>query len=575
MKNFFYCIFLIVWAFYTEAPLFGKDNKTGLRERVYVQTDKQLYLAGEPVLMKILTTNQELKPIDFSKTVYVELVADSVALLQIKVELTEGTGMGRMLLPVDLMTGYYRLIAYTQFMRNEGNDVFFEKNIAVYNSFQAPPVPPEGGETPLRNFTVDGTLPPLWGGQGEVKTDKTTYSTRARGELTINGLPDNIFTLSVSISGKELIPAAASNISLFQQNLLKKTAGNTITAQHNVFLPEYEGHIVTGKIINHLTGNQESDTVSLTSGLAFLGEGIRFFTGQRNETGEILFFTSGITGTKEIATIVYPASEKYRIDIQSPFISRFAPKKMPVLHIDSTCLENLLDRSVALQVFHYFAEETPEIQYVAPSNFKMKPTWNYPLDEYTRFATMREVFVEFIIGARFRNRDGKQELSVYSQKDNNYYTYGAMPLVLLDGVPVSDHNLIYSYDPLAVETINIYCVPYLFGGQLFDGIVELITYRRIHADLNLNKSTQILSYEGPQLPYQIYTPDYSNEKNHEPRIPDSRHTLLWNTGVRLNGKNSIRLPFDTSDLTGEFQVTVEGVTKDGEMIFATAVFVVE
>jgi hypothetical protein len=383
-----------------------------------------------------------------------------------------------------------------------------------------------------------------------------------------------MFTFSVTIAGKELIPVSESNVSLFQKNMTKKSAGNTITAQQEAFLPEYEGHIVTGKVINNQTGKQESDTISLTFGLAFPGEGIRFFTGQKNETGNILFFTSGISGTKEIATIVYPADEKYRIDIQSPFISQFASKTMPALRVDSACFEKLLDRSVALQVFHYFAEETTENQYISVPNFNIQPTWNYPLDEYTRFATMREVFIEFITGARFRRNSGKQELSIYTKRGNTF-VYGTMPLVLLDGVPISDHDVIYNYDPLSVEQINIYYGPCSLGGYWFDGIVELITYRRLHADLNLSKATQITSYQGPQLPYRLETPNYSDDKSRQNRMPDSRHTLLWNPDVRTDGKTSIRVPFDTSDLTGEFQATVEGITKDGKIIFATSFFKVE
>jgi len=150
-----------------------------------------------------------------------------------------------------------------------------------------------------------------------------------------------------------------------------------------------------------------------------------------------------------------------------------------------------------------------------------------------------------------------------------------MPLVLLDGVPIADHDAIYNYDPLAVERINIYYGPCVLGGYLFDGIVELTTYRRLHADLKLNRSSQILTYEGPQLPYKLDTPDYSDEKNRQSRMPDGRHTLLWNTDVRTDGKPSIRVPFDTSDLTGEFQATVEGITKDGEIFFASSFFKVD
>ena len=555
MKKYFCCIFLIVVTFN-----FAKASQ--LCERIYVQTDKQLYLAGEPVLLKVLTTDNQQIPIVFSKIAYVELIGDSDVQAQIKVELTNGAGAGRIQLSADLPTGCYRLVAYTQFMRNEGADVFFEKNIAVLNTFltdyQLKEMEQESHFSQVKE-SESGTI--------SLQPDKITYSTRDRGELTITGLPENLHTLSVSVSGKEIIPVAESDMSLIQKHLTKKTTNFT-----GEFLPEYEGHIITGKIIDNQTEKQEHTILS--SGLSIPGEGIRFFAGQETATGDVRFFTSRISGTKEISTVLYHADEIYRVDIQSPFVSSHTPQPMPELHVDTACYRQLLERSVALQVFRYFSDDPSEKQNIPEPRFKMKPTWSYPLDEYTRFTTMREVFIEFIVGARFRKREGKQEISVFTRR-GLYYDYGTMPLVLLDGVPVSDHDVIYNYDPLAVEKINIYYGPIVMGGYLFDGIVELTTYRRLHQDLHLNRSSQILPYEGPQLLYRLDTPDYSQEKNHRSRIPDGRHTLLWNPDVRTSGKSSIRLPFDTSDLTGEFQATVEGITKDGQIVFATAVFKVE
>ena len=648
MKRYFCCILLISVA----GQLFGQYGRVELHERVYVQTDKQLYLAGEPVLMKLLTVDAERIPLVFSKVAYVELVDDSIARMQIKVELANGTGTGRMLLPTDLPTGYYRLIAYTQFMRNEGVDVFFEKNIAVVNTFQSGYHPDEADSEKGHLSRTDSLSSGEGGGRGfSLQADKATYTTRAHGELIISGLPKNIHTLSVSVAGKELLPVIESDISLFQKTRTKKTN----TARSTEFLPEYEGHIITGKIVDNQTekvnnekvktikvdnrkvetekiNNEKVETeyqklkdemtdaisnndvkkmvelgkkiekldgirdklediskpednmsepeddmseIILAPGLTFpAGGGIRFFAGQKSKTGDVRFFTSGISGMKEIATVVYCADEKYRIDIQSPFVSRYAPESMSVLRIDSAYYSRLLARSVALQVFRYFSDDSSENQNVSESHFKMQPTWSYPMDEYTRFTTMREVFIEFIVGARFRRNAGKQEISVLTKRGSNF-DYGTMPLVLLDGVPVSDHDAIYNYDPLTVDRINIYYGPIDMGGFLFDGIVELLTYRRLHADLNLNRSSQVITYEGTQPPYRLDVPDYSEGRNRQSRIPDRRHTLLWNPDVQTDGTTSIRLPFDTSDLTGEFQATVEGITNDGEMVHATSFFTVE
>lgn len=545
--------------------IYGNIAASPLRERVYLQTDKNLYLAGETVLMKILTTDTELIPVDFSKTAYIELVSKDEALFQIMVEMKKGIGMGQMKLPTDLPSGYYRLIAYTQFMRNESVDEFFEKNIVVINTFISGYYLSDEELATENNINNDEKNDFV---SVKLVCDKNNYPKRTNGQLTITQLPENIHTLSVTIAGKDIIPTTETNVSLFNKN--RKKISSVFTGE---FLPEYEGHTIYGNIIDSQTGNLTDEVLS--KGISIPGDGIRFFAGQKVKTGEYRFITSGITDSKEVATVIYHADEKYKMEIVSPFVTHYIPTQMPELYIDSVYYGQLLARSVALQALNYFSDNSLLNRKLHDPLLKLEPTRSFILDEYTRFTTMREVFTEFITGARFRRNSGKQEVQILITRSDNYYEWGIMPLVLLDGAPIPNHDAIFKFDPLLVEKINIYNTPIVMGGLWFDGIVELITYTGLRQGLDLDKSTQILSYEGPQSQYNIDYPDYSNEKNRYPRIPDSRHTLLWKPDIRLDGNSNIHLPFSTSDLTGEFQITVEGVTKDGKLVVGTAVFVVE
>ena len=570
MKRYFLTLILsgIIFQF------FGQAGKNIVYERVYLQTDKQLYLSGEQIQLKLFTVDAERIPVVFSKIAYAELVDDTIARIQIKVSLINGIGAGRMELPTDLPTGIYRLIAYTQYMRNESVEVFFEKNICVVNTFQSGYYPNEaylGNDVQGAGNDVQGTRN---GMQGVVlRPDKTTYSTREHGELTVSGLPDNIHTLSVSISGNEQI-IDNKTIQLFIPHKPTTFSGEC--------LPEYEGHILTGKVIDNQTGkvidNQTRITLfnnpSFTTGLAFPGNKIRFFTGQKTKTGDVRFFTSGIAGTKNVATVIYNADEKYRVEIISPYITHYAPTNRPILRIDSSFYKQILVRSVALQILHYFANDSENTHIIQASNFKTIPTNSYLLEEYTRFTTMEDVFSEFIINARFRRKNGKWELSVLVKKGTSA-NFSTNPLVLLDGVPISNHELIYNYDPLLVEQINIYNDIFHFGDQTFEGIIELKTYRGQVQDINFGKETQIIPYEGPQLYHQQFNPDYAIVKNRTNRMPDSRHTLLWNPYLQTERKSVVSIPFDTSDLLGDYQATIEGITKTGEIIYSTIFLKVE
>lgn len=57
------------------------------------------------------------------------------AVVQARLVLEKGVGDGCLQLPSTLPTGNYRLVAYTRYMRNEGEEVFFEKPLAVVNTF--------------------------------------------------------------------------------------------------------------------------------------------------------------------------------------------------------------------------------------------------------------------------------------------------------------------------------------------------------------------------------------------------------------------------------------------------------
>ena len=68
---------------------------------------------------------------------------------------------------------------------------------------------------------------------------------------------------------------------------------------------------------------------------------------------------------------------------------------------------------------------------------------------------------------------------------------------------------------------------------------------------------------GLQVTRRFYAPDYAEASARESRLPDYRHTLLWLPAVETNGSTTVTLPFSTSDLTGRYRVTVEGITREG------------
>ncbi len=109
-------------------------------EKIYLHTDRAVYLTGEMLWFKVYQVDGSLhKPLDLSKVVYVEVIsAAKEKMVQVKVEMSEGFGSGSLFLPASLNSGFYSLRAYTSLMKNFSAEFYFHKSIKLINPFVRP-----------------------------------------------------------------------------------------------------------------------------------------------------------------------------------------------------------------------------------------------------------------------------------------------------------------------------------------------------------------------------------------------------------------------------------------------------
>lgn len=106
-----------------------------LQEKVFLHTDRDAYVAGELIWFKIYTISAENKLLDLSKVAYVEVISrENKVVLHAKIALNNGQGNGSFYLPVSLESGNYQLRAYTNWMRNQSPDFFFQKQLSILNT---------------------------------------------------------------------------------------------------------------------------------------------------------------------------------------------------------------------------------------------------------------------------------------------------------------------------------------------------------------------------------------------------------------------------------------------------------
>ncbi len=105
-------------------------------EKVYIHTDRTYYYPGDDIWFKaylIDASNRLLS--NQSSNLHVELISPSSKIISSRViRLDGGLGNGDFRLPNDLKSGRYQLRAYTNFMRNYDDQLFFKKEIIVISS---------------------------------------------------------------------------------------------------------------------------------------------------------------------------------------------------------------------------------------------------------------------------------------------------------------------------------------------------------------------------------------------------------------------------------------------------------
>ena len=507
------------------------------KERIQVQTDKDFYLAGEKMGLKLYGIDDQGKALEFSRVVYVELLGDKNNVVQLKVEMNNATGEAIMQLPYTLASGVYDLVAYTRWMRNEGEGIFSRQKIAVFNSLRY------AQNMDCINF-VDGDAPApalSSNGQGlQIKTDKSQYDNREAVKVSIDGMPQDA-TFSVSIVRQDVTSG---------ESTAEKINGSTPTSGIK-YLPELEGLIIDSEL------NTKSDNKQMIRpNMTIQGNDVHYYAGQVSSEGKLQFYTTALQGVTEVVTGM---TGEGHLELLTPFVAT-PPAQMRPITLYRSYEESLTERSVALQATdHFFGSTSPE-KVVPEKQFPfLNPKWIYDLDHYKRFPTFEETFIEFMPCVSTLGSKGNRRIVAF---DSDAQAAGTgNTLVLLDGVAIMDHELLLAYDPHLVKYVEVFVEDFAIGNQLYNGILSIKTPNRKLSGFTLPSTSVMCEYEGVQAPTDYLMPSAS--KDVQANLPDFRHTLYWNPNVTANNN---QLECRTSDMCGTYIVKVTGRTSDGKII---------
>jgi hypothetical protein len=258
---------------------------------------------------------------------------------------------------------------------------------------------------------------------------------------------------------------------------------------------------------------------------------------------------------------------------ENSFLGEYAQFIPPKLSLDTGMMELIGRRNVSAQVENafYAVKKDSVLSNDGHFSFFFTPDKTYNLDDFTRFPTMDDIFREIIPEVIVRIRDGNSSLVMMNSTSG--YRFANPPLVLVDGIPIADANVVMNYDPALIKTISLVTRHYFYGGLETDGIISIETYDGLAKHVSVTDMVRV-NYIQSQSGKIYYAPQYDGEQALT-RIPDFRTQLYWNPAIHLHPGATETLSFFTGDLSGNYFVEVVGVGSAGERIYWKQTFVVK
>ena len=541
------------------------------QERIYLHYNSSLLLSGEHLLFKIYCINTKTKKLsDLSKIVYIELIGvDKKSVFKQKIWLESGLGQSDYFIPTNISSGNYKLIAYTQWMQNGEVEDFFQGDISIINPFQDnqgsiiskekfDTITNPDKEVIYSNFKLNNSK--IKNSEFiKLETNNQTFSNRGEVILKVSGLLDNNSFGNYSIAVRKIDSMETAN-KITAVNYINKLKLNLNLIGQPTYIPELRGELLSGKITSN---NQENKVSNKKVILTINGKYPIFKIANTNSEGIFHFnLNNDYINSEALVQVFGHKKEDFTINFKQKSPINYNDLIFNNFNINSNMKDFILDRSIHNQIENaYDSVKSNSIINLKKIN-PFHPTTGvleYILDDYTRFPTVKETFVE-IIDKAWLTKENENYTFRMRGNEANYIS----PIVLVDGILVQNHNAIVDFSAKKIKKITIIQDKYSYGSQKFEGIISIET---LNNDFEVNISANNIS------PLELFPPErkktYFNQTyingNSLDRIPDFRNQLLWEPNFNLNKKEAI-ITFYSSDNSGDYEICLEGFTENGNPV---------
>ncbi|WP_439335920.1 hypothetical protein [Thalassobellus sediminis] len=538
------------------------------RETVFLSSNSNVFVVGETLYYNFfcLAANKSLSSI--SKLGYVALLGENgQTLFKHKLLLNKGLGNGDYFISTEIKTGQYKLVAYTKWMKN-ANPLFL-KDIYIINPFLINKNTNKKESVIIQIDTTEIEAPKVNSQNIQVETKFNNVQLRSLVSVDLKNSLGDLYNGNYSISVRKVNPIEIISNAVVNDNVV-------INKKNNFnLLPEIRGEIVSG-LVKFKTN--DSLVANINVGLSIPGKNFILKNAKTNSSGRFYFsLYENYNSSDVLVQVLNENNNNYKIVLDDPDFYDYSNLSFSKIHLNKNLYDWLVSQSVYNQIESTYYDSKKDSVIIREPNapFYMKPDVEYLLDDYKRFSTLRETFVEIIQSCAIRKQNGVYKFKVNDLVEDRVSSYSNLdPLVLFDGVLIENNQDIIDYDAFNIKRIDVVRGTYFYGPSIFYGIVDIKTK---NGDFTLPENANDKLYfklDAPLNSKSFYKPNYKSEKDDLKRIPDYRRQLLWLPSIQIDsGIKTIE--FYTSDVEGTFEIVLDGFTNDGKYIVSKKHFKVK
>lgn len=530
-------------------------------ETVILNTDRDLYISGENIhFSAFCLTNTKFREKNLSKIMYVELY-DKLGkiIVQQKLKIVNGNSASLINIPVNIESGEYNLIAYTQYMKNYINNETNQVPLIIINPEKYGKIKLFGmRNTDNSNLFENKKLLSL-----NVTTDKEIYNKRKKVKLNIsdNIFPDKIkyFTVTVVKKGTltDYIPMVFPEMKDVKINDIK-------------YYPEIRDLTLTGTFIDTETSKGIPNQKMY---LSVLNDSNRQVTiNQTDKKGNFIFTLHSLYDKNNIIIKAEKNIPTSQILINNSFLNDFNIFKPLKWNIDSSKIKIIKELYNNYQINEIFKTNTvtENQKYFHSFDFFDKEEIIIDTKDFIDLPTLEEVFDEIVPLVNIGKRNKHSFFTVYD--DINKTTYND-PLILYDNVPVFNLNKLLGINPKYIKQIKVINRRYIIGNYIFNGIIFITSKTGKFPGINVSENYKIINYQTCSKTIKTQYPYYQSTDKNNKHIPDFRSTLYWNPDLKVFDSKTIE--FYTSDYCSEYEVIIRGISCSGETYVGFSEFKVQ